>query len=281
MQYFLGIDGGGTGCRARLIEASGRTLAEASGGPANISSNREGARDNILALAQDCLQAAGLTPKAPIGVVMGLAGVNVSGTVDWLTPQLPFGALRIVTDAFTMTMGALQGTEGIVAAIGTGSVFARWHQGRYSQFGGWGFALGDEGSGAVLGRMLLARALRAHDGVVAMTPLLAQVLAQYPSPEAIAAFAAHASPADYAKIAPQLLIQDPASAAIWTEAGGDVAAMIARIQSLAPLPVTWVGGLGPAWQARLGQHWDISPAKGTSLDGAVLLARQIFGKDKP
>ncbi|HAB26036.1 MAG TPA: N-acetylglucosamine kinase, partial [Pantoea sp.] len=34
--YYLGIDGGGTRCRARLIDAQGKVLAQAEGGPANV-----------------------------------------------------------------------------------------------------------------------------------------------------------------------------------------------------------------------------------------------------
>ena len=35
-ELFLGVDGGGTRCRARLCDASGLKLAEAQAGPANI-----------------------------------------------------------------------------------------------------------------------------------------------------------------------------------------------------------------------------------------------------
>lgn len=275
MQLFLGVDGGGTGCRARLITQKGETLGEGKSGPANISTNREGALANILDACRQCFDRAGMAVMADVPTAMGLAGVNVSGTVDWITPQLPFKRLRIVTDAVTMTHGALQGREGIVAAIGTGSVFAEWRGGTYRQYGGWGFMVGDEGSGAVLGRMLVARALRAHDEVVPMTPLLRGVLDDHPSAESLAAFAAKASPAEFGQLAPRLLQEDEAADLILTEAGELVEAMITRIQRDSTLPVAWVGGLGPLWEVRLGGQWPRLKAMGTSLDGALQLARDI------
>ena len=60
--------------------------------------------------------------------------------------------------------GALGDDDGITAAIGTGSVFGAQRAGAVRMIGGWGFQLGDHGSGAVMGRSLCARALLAHDG---------------------------------------------------------------------------------------------------------------------
>jgi glucosamine kinase len=54
----------------------------------------------------------------------------------------------------------------------------------------------------------------------------------------------------------------------------DVAASIAVLQGAAPLPVTFIGGLGPAYAARLAGRWEIAPAQGTTLDGALMLARE-------
>ncbi|MDE3240946.1 MAG: ATPase, partial [Paracoccaceae bacterium] len=49
MQLFLGIDGGGTGCRAAVADARGRILGRGKAGPANIVTDPDGARANILA----------------------------------------------------------------------------------------------------------------------------------------------------------------------------------------------------------------------------------------
>lgn len=276
MHYYLGVDGGGSGCRVRLVDAAGTTLAEARGGPANISGNPQGALDNILAATAEV--SAALPAAAPdrIRAGLGLAGANASGTVAWMTARLPFAALRIETDAMTTTLGALGRADGIVAAIGTGSVFADSRGGTIRQIGGWGFTLGDAGSGAVLGRMLLARALLAHDGLVPMTPLLAAVLTDFGTPDAMVSYAVTASPGDFATHAPRLVTaEDPAAEAILAEAAIGVAEHVERLQRDGALPVTWVGGLGAIWQSRIGTRWPMVPPEGSSLDGAVRLALSL------
>ncbi|TXH95358.1 MAG: ATPase [Pseudorhodobacter sp.] len=276
MPLFLGIDGGGTGCRAALADASGQILARAEAGPANIFSNRELALQNILAVAQDALvRATGSTDRLPaLRAGLGLAGANASGASDWLAAHLPFAATRIETDAMTTTKGALGRNDGIVAALGTGSVFAIQQAGRVRQIGGWGFWLGDEGSGAVLGRTLFARALRALDGVHDMTPLLQSVLDHFQAPDRLVAFSLAAKPADYAAWAPRLFHSpDPAAKIILAKATDEVRATIAALQPDPALPVTFIGGLGPNF-ADLIPDWPQRPAQGTALDGALLLAME-------
>jgi len=176
MTYFLGIDGGGTGCRAAIADASGRIIGQGAGGPANISIETEGACANILAATRAALDQAGQGHLDQLTAVLGLAGANVTASARRLQAMLPFRRTRIVTDAVTAAAGALGTADGIVAAMGTGSVFAVQTGGEMRQYGGRGFLLGDEGSGAVLGRALLAEALRAEDGFAPMTPLLQAVL---------------------------------------------------------------------------------------------------------
>jgi glucosamine kinase len=93
--------------------------------------------------------------------------------------------MRIETDAITAVKGALGDRDGIVAAIGTGSVFASQRSGVIRQIGGWGLVLGDEGSGARLGRSLLAAALGAVDGFRPMTPFLRAILDEHGGSEGI------------------------------------------------------------------------------------------------
>lgn len=271
MELFLGVDGGGTGCRVALADRRGQILARAEAGPANIFSNRELALQNILAAASE---AAGGTALSGLHAGLGLAGANAAGAADWLGAHLPFASLRIETDAVTAAKGALGAADGIVAAIGTGSVFAIQQQGRLRQIGGWGFWLGDEGSGAVLGRSLLARALRARDGVHDLTPLLHSVLDHFQTPDRLVAFSLTAKPVDYATWAPKVLASDdPAAQAILNTATEEVEATIAALQPDPALPVTFIGGLGPAYAARI-SRWLQVAAKGTALEGALMLAME-------
>lgn len=269
---FLAADGGGTGCRVRLVDATGATLAEASGGPANIATDPEGARANLLAAAAAALLQAGGPAPGRIVALLGVAGANAPEAAGRLAATLPFGRTRIVSDALTSAVGALGGQDGIVAAMGTGSVFAAWRGGRFRQVGGWGPALGDEGGGAALGRRLLQHALRAATGLRPLTPFLSDTLARLGGAEGIIGLGLSARPADLAALAPALFATpDAAAAEILAEEAACLAPFIDLLQAEGALPVTWTGGLGPLWAAHLAGRWPERPPVGTALDGAVRL----------
>lgn len=275
MSLFLGIDGGGTGCRAAVADASGRVLGQGNAGPANIFWDMEGATANILAAANAALTAAGGGDLAGLRAGLGLAGANAAGASDRLRAALPFAQSRIVTDAVTAVKGALGAEDGIVAALGTGSVFAVQRAGRIRQIGGRGLVLGDEGSGAWIGRALLARALRADNGFVPMTPLLQSVIDEHSGPDGVVAHSISCRPADFAALAPRVIASDDTAAlAIQSAALADVREAIDLLQGESALPVVFLGGLGP-WAARcLAGLWSIRAALGSTVDGALLLARE-------
>lgn len=275
MSYFLGIDGGGTGCRAAVADGSGRIIGRGAAGPANISVETEGAGANILAAARAALQDAGRGHLDELTAVLGLAGANVTAAARGLQAMLPFRRTRIVTDAVTAATGALGGGDGIVAAMGTGSVFAVQIGGEMRQYGGRGFVLGDEGSGAVLGRALLSEALRAEDGFAPMSPLLQAVLDELGGIEGVISFGFRARPAEFAAFAPRITAgTDPAGERIFAAAVAEIRAMIDTLQAGRHLPVVFLGGLGAHYAARLQGLWPIQPPRGSGLDGALHLARQ-------
>ena len=280
MTLFLGIDGGGTGCRAAVADAVGRVLGEGRAGPANIASDPEGARLNILAATHQALAAAVGSASAGaeiprLAAGLGLAGANAAGAAGRLKLALPFARTRVETDAMAAVKGALRQGDGIVAALGTGSVFARQDAGKIRQIGGWGLALGDEGSGAWLGRKLLATALRAVDGFEPMTPLLQMLIDEHGGPEGVVGFSLAARPADFAVLAPRILGSTDAAARFVAEAAmADVAAAIDVLQADATVPVVFIGGLGEYCADQLSGRWPIAQALGSALDGALILARE-------
>ncbi len=280
MALYLGIDGGGTGCRAAVCDASGAILGEGFAGPANIASDPEGARGNILAAAAAALPRG--ADMAELVTVMGLAGANVPASAERLRKAVPFASVRIETDAMIALKGALRDRDGIVAAIGTGSVFASQSRScgieagmEVRQIGGWGLVLGDEASGAWICRSLLSRALRATDGHVARTPLLDQLTQEFGGPAGIVTFAQSASPADLAAFAQRVTgSDDPAARAVMLAADAEVAAAVNLLQRQPPVPVVFLGGLGAIYAARLGARWPVAEPCGSALDGALWLARQ-------
>lgn len=276
--FLLGIDGGGSGCRAVLADGSGRQLGLGAAGPANIATDPEGACANVVAAARQAIAGAGGDEGlfGSVTAVLGLAGAGQTAAVRQAQKLLPFRRVRILPDAICAAVGALRGADGIVAAIGTGSVFVLCRGGTMRRFGGHGFRLGDQGGAAGLGRALLIRTLRATDGFAEMTPLMQSALDELGGIEGVIAFGRNAAPADFARFAQRIATgEDPAGAAIFAEATAEVGAVLAHLQAQAgPLPVVFLGGLGDAYARHLGGSFETRPAAGTGLDGALWLAAQ-------
>ena len=231
------------------------------------------ARQNILGAVQSALPAG--TELGDLVAVMGLAGANVAQSVIRFREGMPFRSLRIETDAVIGAKGALGDDDGIVAALGTGSVHCVQRAGEIRQIGGWGLVLGDEGSGAWIGRMILARCLRAFDGFVPRTTLTTALIAEFGGPDQIVAFARDALPVHFAALAPRVVGSgDPAAEAVMREAEAEVAQAIEVLQSAPPLPVVFLGGLGPVYEKRLAGRWPVAQSRGTAVDGALYLARR-------
>ncbi|MFC3167041.1 BadF/BadG/BcrA/BcrD ATPase family protein [Paracoccus fontiphilus] len=276
MAFFLGIDGGGTGCRAALADADGRIVGQGQGGPANINTDVEGAAVSILQATAEAVEGTGADPRDLIAT-LGLAGGTMAAATERLSLLLPFARVQIVNDGVTAARGALGMQDGILAAMGTGSVFAVQRGGALRQVGGRGFLMGDEGSGAVLGRALLSLAMRAEDGFAPMTPLLQDLLGELGGVEGIIRFGNTARPADFARLAPRIVAgEDPAARQVFDAAVAEVRHILTMLQADAPLPVVFVGGLGPAYAARL-TDWPQRHALGSGVDGALLMARQMAG----
>ena len=272
--HFLGMDGGGTGCRAAVSDRTGRIIGRGQGGPANINTDVELAAENILAATRQALGNSGVAPEGLIAV-LGLAGGAMGAARARLGGLLPFARTLIVNDAVTATRGALGPGDGIVAALGTGSVFAVQRGGIIRQFGGRGFLMGDEGSAAVLGRCLLAQAMRAADGFAPMTPLLADILTEFGGIEGIIGFGNRALPAEFGALAPRMTgSDDPAARQLLDEAADHVVHVLTLLQDGGALPVVFQGGLGPWYARRLAGRWPIAAPLGNGVDGALEMARQ-------
>ena len=67
---------------------------------------------------------------------------------------------------------------------------------------------------------------------------------------------------------------DTAAQEVMADAVAEVAFSIAVLQDVPPLPVTFIGGLGSAHAERLVGRWEIALARGSALDGALMLARE-------
>lgn len=279
----LGVDGGGTRCRARICDFSGRVLGEGLAGPANIRFGLEESFSAVLEATRQCLAVAGLSRNALARVTACLALAGASEPVDLEAARRykhPFRRVVLTTDAHAACVGAHNGGDGGVIIVGTGSVGWGVSDGRHYRVGGWGFPVSDEGSGAWLGCELLRRVLWAHDGRLAWTRLLRNVFEQFESnPHAIVRFMASAKPRDFGKFAPHVVEfasrDDAVACSLMQLAAGHVDALAARLAFFGISRISLTGGLASEIEPWLaGETRDLLvPAAGDALNGALLLAR--------
>ncbi len=285
LAFAIAVDGGGSGCRIRLADmANLQVLAEARGGPANLTTNPEQSALNIRETLDDVLNEADLDKAALLdsAIVLGLAGLQTKAQADGLAATLPCGRIIATEDRPTMLRGALGQSQGAMAAIGTGSFLAcRTNTGtRFA--GGWGFAVSDQASGAWLGRKALETALLVHDGLKETSPLIDALLTRFGGqPTGIVAFCAMARPADYATLAPQITQAaedgDHNAVAMMQAGARYIAEGLKSLDWTEGLTVCLSGGLGPAYAAHLPapMRATLQPPKGSALDGAMHMAMEL------
>src|SRR5438105_2240924 len=137
--YFIGIDGGGTGCRARLTDGNGTTLGEGSGGPANLGLGLEVALDSIMGAARAALAHAQLGEGrlAAIHAGLGIAAANVPRHRQaLLDATLPFRSVALRSDAEIACLVPPGGADGGILILGTGSQGVILRDGAFTTIGG-------------------------------------------------------------------------------------------------------------------------------------------------
>lgn len=287
MKFVLGIDGGGTSCRAALATVDGAVIGRAKSGAANIRTDLTGARSNIVDAARQAFIAAGqdpeLIPQTP--AILGLAGANVGTYRQQLEAILPFSISRVETDAEIALEGAVGSGDGAMAILGTGTAYMARKDGKSRAIGGWGFQVGDQGSGARIGRDLLEQTLLAHDGVRAASPLTDAMMAIFRNnPEDVVEFTTNAKPGDFGGFAPKVFehAQKGDAIANWIvdKAVGDVEASLGALGLSDGAPLCLLGGLAPLYAPRLSARYQalLKPPLDDALGGAVQMAARLFAK---
>ncbi|MFA5899501.1 MAG: BadF/BadG/BcrA/BcrD ATPase family protein [Hyphomicrobium sp.] len=278
----LGVDGGGTGCRARLTGINGDVLGEGAAGPANIRFGIKESFAAVLQATQACLDEAGLT-LADTDIVACLALAGASEPTHLAAARaynLPFFHTLLTTDAHAACVGAHGGRNGGIVVVGTGSVGWGIVGGREYRVGGWGFPVSDEGSGAWLGCEAARRVLWAYDGRAQWTGLTKKLLERFEGdPHAIVRWMGQARPRDFAALAPLVLQYaargDAVGCELMTTAAQHVDVMAGQLAALGVPRLALAGGLAAsieAWLAPATQEL-LVPPQGDALSGALLLAR--------
>ncbi len=292
-RYVAGIDGGGTGTRARLQSAAGLTLGTGRAGPSGLGQGVDQAWRHVRQALDAAFAAAGLAPAAPgdVALGLGLAGAGVAAQrAAFLQADPGYARCVLDNDGYTQLLGAHGGRPGIVVAAGTGSVAAALYaDGSRRQAGGWGFPAGDEGSGAWLGLRAMQHAQAALDGRDPASQLSAAVMQQAGTDApALLAWCAQAGPRRYAELAPLVFESagrgDLPARALLHAAASELECLVQALQpSREPLPLVLCGSIGerllPLWPAALREQ--VVAAAGDGADGALRLVRAALGEPRP
>lgn len=288
-QLFIGIDGGGTKCKARLESSNGVLLAEAVTGPANPATDFTLAVDSILQACQQVVQQAGYTESALAccHVVMGLAGVNVprvqSQMQNW---SHPFANLTVTTDLHIACLGAHAGQDGAILITGTGTAAFSTVGSEQFLFSAQGFPLGDRSSGAWFGWQAVCATLDCLDGLTDETELtktICRTLGVNSNTDLISCCISYKA-TDYAQLAPLVLryqqLGDPVALDITSRGLDYIQALLQRLLKTAAPRIAMLGGLAPFLTDLLPTdlQQQLSPVLGPPEVGAVALARQLFAE---
>ncbi len=306
MSYLIGVDGGGSKTTALVARPDGTILGR---GSADCSNYRAVGPESACQAIDQALRAAftgaGLTfdPAAVSMACFGLAGVDrpddeapVQAWAEQLWPGMP---VRYVNDARLVLAAGTPEGWGLALICGTGSIaYGRTPQGAFTRAGGWGYLLGDEGSGYDIGRAALRRVARAADGRAPQTALTGLVLDHWSleKPQDLIRFVyrpeiPRKEIAALAVLVEQAASQgDPAALEIVERAGDELAAAVrvvaSRMDFRGPTPCALAGGVLVQGARVAGAFLASAARQGLALEpvqkvaepayGAVLLAREFL-----
>lgn len=279
--FYIGIDGGGTRCRARIADHQLNILGEAESGRANIFQDHKVAWRSFESAIEQANKDAGLSTEDlhQAHIVAGLAGAEVQSCVDQFKAlNLCYSHLDILTDAQTACLGAHAIDDGAIYIIGTGSVGISWHNQQWRKIGGWGFPLNDIGSGAWLGFRALQSAIQQYDGLLETSELTEKVWTHFNHDMSqLLTWSSNATSGHYGQFAPLVTQAHERGEKIALEI---VDQQIAHIEDQLnvlvkdDLPLCLMGGLSHWVADRLSEKLSqrLSNAKNDAITGALLYA---------
>ncbi len=168
-KIIIGIDGGGTKTRAVFVTLNGHIIGQTIAGASNF---QQAGKSGIQAVCRQILDNAekkGISKDAVQRWVLGLAGAGRPAdkkAVREAVEELGFkDRVTVESDGYIALMGAFVGESGIILISGTGSIcYGLNSTGAMERSGGWGYLLGDEGSGYFIANQAIIAALKDLDG---------------------------------------------------------------------------------------------------------------------
>lgn len=261
MPYYLGIDGGGTKTTCAVGDEA-HTLATATTGPSNIVRVGEArARESLQQAVQQACAAAGIALKEVARTCVGGSGASrpeLAAIVREILAEIISTPIDVVGDMHIALEAAFDSGLGVIVIAGTGSIaYGRDRQGKTLRAGGWGFAIGDEGSAHWIGRAAVSAVLRAGDCEAAETVAAASLARDLFNAWGVASLsdlaraANSVPPPDFAALFPCVAASaDELARQVLRSAGRELAKVAAVVirrlfakDDTAPVPVAMTGGV--------------------------------------
>ncbi|KIL43451.1 hypothetical protein KP77_31570 [Jeotgalibacillus alimentarius] len=168
---WIGIDGGGTKTSCVIGDRNGHILGASLTASSNIHSNsHHHVKERLLHLIIDVMQKTDVSYDQIEVIQMCLSGCDRESdkhTVRQFFQGTEFEKkISIANDAIAALYAGTAGAPGIVLIAGTGSIAYGLSKDENNpvRIGGWGYLLGDEGSGYHIGQMALKSVLKSFDG---------------------------------------------------------------------------------------------------------------------
>lgn len=263
MAYYLGIDGGGTKTTCAIGDES-RILGLVTAGPSNpVRVGEERARASLHECVRQACAGAGIVPAQLTQSCIGVSGAarpEMAGKIRNILAEVISTPIEVVGDMEIALEAAVETGVGVIVIAGTGSIgYGRNRQGTAARAGGWGFAIGDEGSAHWIGRNAVSAVLRAWDEAAPQSrasieslPLVVSLRSAWKasSLSELARTANSVPPPDFAALFPAVAGDDGEIAAkILRRAGEELARLAAMVVAhlfaleQTDVPVGMIGGV--------------------------------------
>jgi len=170
INYYIGIDGGGTNCRLIAVDEQLNQILAIDGGSTNTASNTlVSVSETFNRLFSLLFSQHGLTKEGCLGLCIGNSGLDneasfkkINNIIDKVGFSCP---ITIVNDGVIALASATRGNPGVIIISGTGSIaYGLDTDGNIIRCGGWGPMFDAIGSGYWIGKEALKHAFYAYDG---------------------------------------------------------------------------------------------------------------------
>jgi N-acetylglucosamine kinase-like BadF-type ATPase len=291
----IAVDGGATKTEAIVAALDGTVLGRGFAGPSNHEQiGVEAACAAVRSAIRAAFDAAGLPETPPAAACLGLAGldrVEDAGRFRlWAAEAFHGAPVALSNDAELALAAGTPDGWGVGVICGTGAIcIGRNRAGETARADGWGWMLGDDGSGFAIGREAMRAVLRAYDGRGPATLLSDAVLAHWSlaGPEDLLprVYIEEASPAEVASLAAVVdgaaRAGDAVARAILQQAAEGLVATIAavahRLGFAGAFPCGLAGSVVVKSAFMAGFVQEAARRRGLALDPVELVAEPAVG----